>query len=192
MTLEYIKSINDYGQIKDVSTSGEVCFFGRSNVGKSSLINAIFQQKAAFVSKIPGKTISLNFYKYNNKFTVVDTPGYGFAKNQKLYSEWDKLVANYLKNRPKLKIIYILIDIRRGISENDLQMLDFIIYFNVKIMILYTKIDKLSNTEIEEIIENDKKIIKNFNIEFILVSSNDRIGIKDLLANINKNLIDEE
>lgn len=194
MQVKYLASINKSSEINSISTKSEICIFGRSNVGKSSLINALtLQKKLAFVSKTPGKTVSLNFYQYGNS-TFVDTPGYGFAgKSEKMNEDWTTLVSSYLTERRKLKMCYILIDSRRGLMENDIDMLLFIDELGQRYTIVYTKIDKINRYEQEELRKNDQAMLSTIKLSklyipdggFIMTSSDKRIGIKELVGNIN-------
>ena len=190
MEVKYIASINNTAQISEIKTKSEVCFFGRSNAGKSSLINALLKQKIAFTSKKPGKTISLNFYQFG-KSTLLDTPGYGFAgKSSQMSIDWEDLVGYYLGHRKELKMCYILIDSRRGIMNTDMDMIDFLEHFEVKYTIIYTKIDKLSQAELSEVRKNDMAILRlNQYIHipqngFIASSAEKRIGISELANDI--------
>ncbi len=126
----------------------EVAFAGRSNVGKSTLINKIFQKKSlARVSSVPGKTATINFYRLD-PLTVVDLPGYGYAKVAKSEKErWSGLISNYLASDRDLRLIFLLIDIRHAPSKLDLQMIDFLVESELPFLIVLTKADKLNKTE---------------------------------------------
>jgi GTP-binding protein len=124
---------------------------GRSNVGKSSLINAVLKRKGiARVSQTPGKTQAIQFYLVNEKFHLVDLPGYGYAKVPKsIVSTWGELIRGYLENAADLKVIFLLLDIRRTPNEQDLAMHEWARSLeNVTEKIVLTKSDKLSNNEI--------------------------------------------
>ncbi|QED23778.1 ribosome biogenesis GTP-binding protein YihA/YsxC [Candidatus Deianiraea vastatrix] len=196
MKVSYIKSANLYKDIESIKTKGEVCFFGRSNVGKSSLINSLFG-KVAFTSKKPGKTVSLNFYQYE-KCTITDSPGYGFAgKSSQMSIDWEALVSQYLENREGLKMCYLLIDSRRNIMEIDIEMMLFFEEFSVPYTVIYTKIDKLSDSEKETLAQNGQKVLKTVKLNnlvipekgFIQTSSDKRIGISKLLGEIKEILL---
>lgn len=169
MKVEFIKSANLYQAIEEVKSLGEVCFFGRSNVGKSSLINSLFNCNA-FTSKVAGKTVSLNFYSLD-KFTIVDSPGYGFAKGN-MGDGWAVLGGDYLKYRIPLKMCFVLIDARRGLMDVDLDMIEFIEFYKTKYTIIYTKIDKLNKYEIEETVKKDCDILSEMNLKFLLKPDN--------------------
>jgi GTP-binding protein len=123
---------------------------GRSNVGKSSLINAVLKRKAvARVSQTPGKTQAIQFYLINDRFYIVDFPGYGYAKVPKdMARSWGELVRGYLESADALKLIFILLDVRRTPSPEDRQMHDWTTASGIDERILLTKSDKLSNTQL--------------------------------------------
>lgn len=122
---------------------------GRSNVGKSSLINAIFRRKdLARVSQTPGKTQAIQFYLVNDAVYVVDLPGYGYAKvPRELVSSWGALINDYLERSDALRLIFVLLDIRRTPSPDDLQMIDWVRSAGRNFRLVLTKVDKVSNNE---------------------------------------------
>jgi GTP-binding protein len=126
----------------------EIAFAGRSNVGKSTLINKIFQRKSlARVSAVPGKTATINFYRLD-PLTIVDLPGYGYAKVAKSEKErWSGLISGYLGADRDLRLILLLIDMRHAPSKDDLQMIDFLVESELPFLIVLTKADKLNKTE---------------------------------------------
>jgi len=129
----------------------EIAFVGRSNVGKSSLLNLLMQRKLAHTSATPGKTRQLNFFLINRKFYFVDLPGYGYAKTSKsLQEEWRELLEWYLKARVQLKLVLLLIDARHVTMENDKQMQEFLAFYGRRYALVRTKIDKLSQAELAE------------------------------------------
>jgi GTP-binding protein len=127
----------------------EVAFAGRSNVGKSSLLNKLVRRKAfARVSRTPGRTREINFFEVNNAFVFADLPGYGYARiSKERRAEWRPLIEGYLRRSPTLRGVVLLIDSRRDPSDDDLQMLDFLSEIGTPTIIAVTKIDKLSATE---------------------------------------------
>jgi len=124
----------------------EVAFAGRSNVGKSSLLNSLVRRKAfARVSRTPGRTREINFFRINNGFVLVDLPGYGYARvSKEKKSEWKPLIESYLKRTTQLRGIVLLLDIRREPSDDDLAMLDFLAETEVPTIVALTKKDKLT------------------------------------------------
>ncbi|MDF2485794.1 MAG: ribosome biosis GTP-binding protein YsxC [Herbinix sp.] len=141
-----------------VNEKPEVAFSGKSNVGKSSLINALMNRKSlARTSGQPGKTQTINFYHINNALYYVDLPGYGYAKvSETTKGKWGKMIENYLKTSTQLKIVFLLLDIRHEPSENDKSMYDWIVYQGFYPVIIATKLDKINRSQIQKQI----KIIK--------------------------------
>jgi len=162
--VKFIQSSNNYREIDKIQSKGEVCFFGRSNAGKSSLINALFKCNA-FVSKTPGKTVSLNFYSFQ-KYTIVDSPGYGFAKGN-MNEQWGELGVEYLEYRLPLKMCFVLIDSRRGLMDGDWEMVDFLEFYKTPYTLIYTKLDKLNHKEFAEIEANDQMKIRSLKLKYI-------------------------
>lgn len=127
----------------------EFAFVGRSNVGKSSLINGLMNRKAlARVSAAPGKTRTINYYNVNDAFYLVDLPGYGFAKvSQEEKEGWRKMIGRYLKNSAMLKQVFLLLDIRHAPSAADKQMADWILAAGFEPVIIATKLDKINRSQ---------------------------------------------
>lgn len=130
----------------------EVAFAGKSNVGKSSLINTIMNRKSyARVSQQPGKTQTINFYNVNEMLYVVDLPGYGYAKvSVSMKDNWKKLIEKYLHQSEKLRIVFLLIDIRHEPSANDRQMYEWIVYNGFNPIIIATKVDKINRSQLQK------------------------------------------
>ena len=131
------------------NTLPEIAFAGKSNVGKSSLINAVMNRKSlARTSAQPGKTQTINFYNVNDTFYLVDLPGYGYAKvSEEVKAKWGKMVERYLRQSRQLKAVFLLIDIRHEPSANDRQMYDWIISQGYHPIIIATKLDKLKRSQ---------------------------------------------
>jgi GTP-binding protein len=167
----------------------EVAFAGRSNVGKSSLINALVGQKAlARTSNTPGRTRELNFFAADAGITIVDMPGYGYARAPKSeVAAWTKLVFAYLRGRPNLRRVYLLVDARHGLKDNDVEALNVIDKAAVSYQVVLTKIDKLKAAEIATIVEDTALAIAKRAAAHptILATSSDKgIGIDVLRAEI--------
>ncbi len=147
----------------------EVVFCGRSNVGKSSLINAIVNRKnLAHTSSQPGKTQTINFFLLNSNFILVDVPGYGYAKvSQKMIEEFGEMIENYLNNRDVLKRCYLLVDFRHEPTNDDKMMYDFLKYYNHSVVIIATKLDKVKKSQYQ----HQVKLIK----EKLQIKDNDKI-----------------
>ena len=130
----------------------EVAFAGKSNVGKSSLINGLMNRKSlARTSAQPGKTQTINFYNVNECMYLVDLPGYGYAKvSQSEKEKWGKMIENYLHTSKNLKAVFLLIDIRHEPSENDKMMYDWILHTGYEPIIIATKLDKLKRSQVQK------------------------------------------
>ena len=134
------------------NTLPEVAFAGKSNVGKSSLINAIMNRKSyAKTSSQPGKTQTINFYNINNVFYCVDLPGYGYAKTTlETRAKWGKMIERYLSTSKQLQRVFLLIDIRHAPSENDRLMYEWIVSEGYEPVIIATKLDKIKRSQIQK------------------------------------------
>ena len=134
------------------NTRPEFAFAGKSNVGKSSLINALMNRKAyARTSSPPGKTQTINFYNINDTLYYVDLPGYGYAKvTQEVKAKWGKMIENYLHKSPMLKCVFLLIDIRHEPSVNDKTMYDWVVFNGYQPVIIATKLDKIKRSQVQK------------------------------------------
>lgn len=134
------------------NTLPEFAFAGKSNVGKSSLINAIMNRKSyARTSSQPGKTQTINFYNINEELYLVDLPGYGYAKvSQETKAKWGKMIEKYLQRSQQLKAVFLLIDIRHDPSANDRDMYEWIVHNGFEPIIIATKSDKISRGQIDK------------------------------------------
>lgn len=128
----------------------EFAFAGKSNVGKSSLINGLMNRKSyARVSAAPGKTQTINYYNINDACYFVDLPGYGYAKvTEKVKEKWGAMIENYLHSSTQLKIIFLLIDIRHEPGKNDVQMYDWMVHYGYQPVVIATKLDKIKRSQI--------------------------------------------
>jgi GTP-binding protein len=128
----------------------DIAFVGRSNVGKSSLINTLLNRKSlARVSNTPGRTQLINFFKVNNEFFLVDLPGYGFAKvPEAIKRKWGPMVETYLKERRSLSLVVVILDARRTPSKEDMDLVSWLQCYNIPRLFVLTKTDKISNNEI--------------------------------------------
>lgn len=142
----------------------EVAFAGKSNVGKSSLINALMNRKSlARTSSQPGKTQTINFYNINDAMYLVDLPGYGYAKvSEREKEKWGEMIERYLKTSKKLKAVFLLIDIRHDPSANDRQMYEWMVYQGYAPIIIATKLDKIKRSQIQK---NVKAIREGLKVE---------------------------
>ncbi len=137
----------------------EIAFAGKSNVGKSSLINGLINRKSlARTSSQPGKTQTINFYNVNKELYFVDLPGYGYAKVSKETQEkWGKMIEKYLQTSKQLKAVFLLIDIRHEPSSNDKMMYDWIVYNGYNPIIIATKLDKIKRSQVQKNVSHIKK-----------------------------------
>ena len=163
----------------------EIAFIGRSNVGKSSLINSLLGRKAlAKISSTPGKTRALNFFKINNKFIFVDFPGYGYAKvSKRERNSWKILVEGYLREREVLRLVVLLRDISIPDSPYDDQMKEWLMYYEIPLIQVYTKLDKLRANERQKRL---RLITSTSSQKLIPVSTKTGEGIAELIKFILK------
>lgn len=167
----------------------EVAFAGRSNVGKSSLINALFgQRKLAKTSSTPGRTQQLNYFNLNDKVYIVDLPGYGFAKAPKdIVKNWQNLINTYLVGRANLRRVFVLIDSRHGIKKIDEEIMDMLDKAAVTYQIVLTKTDKISEKELNKILDDTNKKIEKHTaayVSIIATSSEKNLGLDELKAEV--------
>lgn len=163
----------------------EIAFIGRSNVGKSSLVNALVgQNKLAKTSQNPGHTKQLNFFSLADRLMLVDMPGYGYARVSKTKkNEWDELIASYLCGRPTLKRACLLIDSRRGIMPHDDEFMTMLDDSAVNYQVVLTKIDAVGKSEASQILQNVADALKPHvaaHPRIIATSSQDKRGIEEL------------
>ncbi len=172
------------------SDKPEIVFCGRSNVGKSSLINALTQRKKlARTSSEPGKTATINFYS-NGEINLVDLPGYGFANKSKSEKErFSDLIGGYFAEDRDIALILSLIDVRHNPSTLDISMVDFLIDAELPFIIVFTKCDKLSKKQLEERMAEFREVIPCFeDIIYVLTSSEKLMGIEELKETIEESL----
>ena len=145
--VEFLLSVHSLKQLPEAELP-EIAFAGRSNVGKSSLINKLIARKALVkVSSRPGKTQGLNYFSVGDQFYFVDLPGYGFAKVPKvMQNAWQSLISTYLEGRSTLKCVVVIIDIRHEPKKQDTQLIDWLRLQDIPCLPVYTKIDKVSGS----------------------------------------------
>ena len=162
----------------------EIAFAGRSNVGKSSLLNLLTgRKKLAKVSGSPGKTRTINFYLINDAFRIVDLPGYGYAKVSKSISqEWGEMMEKYLENRQTLLKVVLLVDIRHAPSKQDVEMYDYLRYYGLDGVVVATKADKVSRNQIPKQIKMIRQTLRLEKDDIVIpVSALKRTGYEELL-----------
>ena len=165
---KFLGSFNSYQDIPYSEIKKECCFIGRSNVGKSSLLNAITKtKKLAKTSKTPGRTQSINVFEVNKKINIIDLPGYGFAKVSKVMREnLIVLIENYIEYRKELDHVFLLIDSKVGIKNSDIDMLDFLNNCSRNFSVILTKIDKISFNQADFQKNSILSLMKNYNKTF--------------------------
>ncbi len=165
----------------------EFLLVGRSNVGKSSFINAILSRKnLAYTSSRPGKTQTLNFYSVNDSFYLIDVPGYGYASvDKKSQSKFGMMIEEYLEKREVLKRVFLLIDFRHKPTEDDLLMYNFLKYYNLPVTVVATKADKVGGSKKQK---NLKDILDTLDLvvgdDLIVFSSVTKLGVKEVVKKI--------
>ncbi len=167
----------------------EIAFAGKSNVGKSTLINAMLGRKAlARTSSQPGKTRTINFYDVNDAMYVVDLPGYGYAKAPKTeIAKWGAMIEEYLEKRQELKAIILLIDIRHEPGKNDIMMYEWLKHYGYDIIIAATKSDKINRSQIQKHLSVIRKTLGlGQNDVLIPFSGEKKTGVQELWTEIDK------
>lgn len=188
--------VTSYGLSSQLPKSDipEIAFAGRSNVGKSSMINKIFNRKSlARVSAVPGKTATINFYSVEKKANFVDLPGYGYAKVSKSEKErWSKLIEKYFNDDRNLRLVLSLIDMRHPPTKLDIDMVNYLIECELPFVIILTKADKLNKKQTEERLKNIvKEIPYGEDIKMIPFSSQTGQGVEEIRSIIEELCEDE-
>lgn len=183
---DFVLSVANLNQLPD-GDRVEVAFAGRSNVGKSSLINALFgQKKLAKTSSTPGRTQQLNYFNFDDKLYLVDLPGYGFAKAPKdIVKNWQKLINSYLVGRATLRRVFLLIDSRHGIKKIDEEIMEMLDKAAVTYQIVLTKIDKISTKELEKVLTATDRIVREHtaaHVTILKTSSEKNLYLDELKA----------
>lgn len=189
---DYVKSAVKSVDYPEIMANIEFAFVGKSNVGKSSLINSLTnRRKLAKTSKTPGRTQLVNYFIINHGFYFVDLPGYGFAKVPKqIKDNWGHIITEYLASE-RHKLVFVLLDIRRVPSQDDIEMLQWLDHYEVPFKIIFTKVDKLSNNEkFRQLKEIRKKLIFD-NADVMFYSAHNGTGKEELLTYIGECLTGE-
>ena len=170
----------------------EVALSGRSNVGKSSLINTLLNRKnLARTSAQPGKTQTLNFYLVNHAFYLVDVPGYGYAKvSQKKREQFGTMIQDYLETRANLQGLIILVDGRHEPTKNDVAMYNYALYLNIPILVVCTKIDKVKKSQQNQVLAilKRKLDLNHDNVDVLTFSSVQKLHVQEVWQWIEQNL----
>ncbi|MBO6281401.1 MAG: YihA family ribosome biogenesis GTP-binding protein [Alphaproteobacteria bacterium] len=186
--INFMLSVAQLSQLPDADRD-EIAFAGRSNVGKSSLINALFnQKKLAKTSSTPGRTQQLNFFDFDGKLYLVDLPGYGYAQApEKLVRQWQEILKAYLRGRPNLRRVFLLIDSRHGIKKEDAEIMKMLDVAAVPYQIVLTKADKISSAELDKVVTTVSEELKKHAaalVDIIITSSEKKIGLDICKAEI--------
>ena len=186
--VEFIGGMAEKHGWRPESALPEVAFAGRSNVGKSSLLNALVRRKSfARVSRTPGRTREINFFRVNNTFVLVDLPGYGYARVSKTKkAEWRPMIESYLRRTTQLRGIVLLLDIRREPSEDDRAMLDFLAELGVPTIVALTKADKLTKADAREKVAKISRILALEPEQVIQFSAHSGEGRVELLEAVTQ------
>ena len=192
-TVDKVLSFKKFENYKELILP-EVCFAGRSNVGKSSLINSLLNRKGlAKTSKSPGQTKTILYYRVDSFLSLVDIPGYGYAKlSKKQIAETSELLNNYFTTSKNLKRVYILIDSRHGIKDSDNEFLSFLKKNKINYKYIFTKSDKLTINNKEALLHNLEKQRYISLKHIIFTSSKTKEGIRELKGNILKTISNNE
>lgn len=187
LSAEFIKSIYDLRALPN-SVLSEFVFVGRSNVGKSSLINIVCnKKKMAKIGSVPGKTRQLNYFLINEKFYLVDLPGYGYAKvPEQIRAGWRKLVEDYISERSNVKLVFVMIDSRHEPTYLDELMVSWLEYYEIPFAVVLTKSDKISSNKMQKQIYRASKIVNNEDlcidyIPFSIISGEGKYEILKLI-----------
>lgn len=178
--VNFLKSVAQRDQ-RPTPPKPEIAVIGRSNVGKSSLINTLFNRKnLAKISSTPGKTRLINYFSIDNQLYFVDLPGYGYAKlSKRIRSGWQKNIEAYFKNNQELKLVLLLLDSRHEIMDNDRRMIDWLQHYQISYIMVLTKSDKISNNQYRVI---SLKLSEEYpNHEILRFSSKNKTGREDIL-----------
>ena len=189
--IDFVLGVASLNQLPPDNVIDEVAFAGRSNAGKSSLINAVTNRKSlAKTSNTPGRTQQLNYFNLADKLYLVDLPGYGFAKApESMVKQWQRTIFAYLQGRVNLKRVFLLIDSRHGIKKVDQEIMEMLDKAAVTYQIILTKSDKIPTTELAKVITDTQKIIKEHPaayVDLIATSSEKGRGIDEVRAEIAK------
>ena len=186
--VDFVLSVADLKQLPPDNLP-EIAFAGRSNVGKSSIINAVTRQKSlAKTSNTPGRTQQLNYFNLAKKMYMVDMPGYGYAQApENLVKKWQSMILTYLQGRVNLKRVFLLIDSRHGIKKVDTEIMELLDKAAVTYQIVLTKVDKISEKALTQVINDTGKVLEKHAaayVKLLATSSETGLGIDDLRTEI--------
>ncbi len=194
LSAKFVTSVTNINQIPSHNYS-EIAFAGRSNVGKSSLINCLInRKKLALTSSTPGKTRMINYYNINENLFLVDLPGYGYAKvSKKERKNWKQLIESYITSSHNLKGVIQIIDSRIGPTNLDIEMITWLNHLQLPTLVISTKTDKISKTQVIKQIRNHSEILKPLGVsELVQFSAVTKHGKKEIWKAINYLISDNE
>ena len=178
--VKFLKSIVELNQ-RPVPLKPEIAVVGRSNVGKSSLINTLFNRKnLAKISSTPGKTRLINYFLVDDQLYFVDLPGYGYARtSRKEQNRWKQNIETYLKNNQSLKLVFLLLDVRHSLLSNDRLMVEWLHFYKIPFHLILTKSDKVSNNQFQKIRTNLSREFRDQGV--VRFSARNRAGREDII-----------
>jgi GTP-binding protein len=176
--------VSSFFKAEDIPNTGspEIAFAGRSNVGKSTLINKVLnRKKLAQISKTPGKTRALNYFVINDKYYFVDLPGFGFARvSKKDKTQWGELIESYFKTSKNLKGVVHIIDSRRGLMDSDRTLIEYMSHFDINVLWVLSKVDKLKKRVRTELYQKTLKELNCNPQRLIFFSATDGLGVEEI------------
>ena len=184
--IKFLKSLSQTSGKEDELNNAQIAIVGRSNVGKSSFINMLAEnKKMAKTSSTPGRTRLINLFSVNDEFLLVDLPGYGYAKaTTEEQNKWANMINNYLSTSKNLKACILLLDIRHTPSSKDLEMLNYLVYYNIPVILVATKQDKIKKSEMAKCKLEIAKTLKTGQENIIIISSETGYGKKEICNKI--------
>ncbi len=194
-SISFVKSCSDWKKSPSLKDDQgrpyfEVAVAGRSNVGKSSLLNHLFRSKNLVkTSSKPGKTRLLNFFDVDQTAAFCDLPGYGFAKvTEKMRSSWQQMIEPYIEKRESLELVLLLLDIRRNPSEQDIQFFEWVKHQDLPMLIVFTKVDKVSKSEKVKQMKKNIEKLGSSETPHVYYSTTKNVGRKELIFEINRKI----
>ena len=184
--IKFVKSFSAVSGQEEELGQPQIAIVGRSNVGKSSFINMLAKnKKLAKTSSTPGRTRLINLFSVNGEFLLVDLPGYGFAKaTTEEQNKWATMINGYLKTASNLKACVLLLDIRHTPSSKDIEMLNFLLFYNIPVIFVLTKLDKIKKSEVEKNKIMISSALKTGKENLIVISNETGVGRKEIEAKI--------
>lgn len=185
--IEFITTVMKSAQLLALPHLPEIAVVGRSNVGKSSLLNHLFNKELVKTSSIPGKTRALNFFQVDRRYFFVDMPGYGYAAvSKEEQKNWQELIEGYLSNRQTLKMLLLLLDFRREPSAEDMRMVEWISHYRIPTILVMTKVDKIGKSK--RLAQSRRITDRIKGLPYVHYSTTKNEGRRELIASIREGL----